>query len=125
VGVAVGEREAAHALRIQCGENLCNTAAAVVAHKIYLINVQAIEKFLEHVRIGRYGHVLVRRDFGIAMRKQIHGYTAPDVRQIRQLMTPQMPVQQHAMHEQRDWPCALLCVADTPRRGLHATATRR
>jgi hypothetical protein len=54
------------------------------------------------------------------MRQQIHGKTAPDVSQLCQLMTPQMPVQQHAMHEQRDRSPALIRVADSARCGLHA-----
>src|SRR5713226_9393140 len=99
--VAIGEREAANALRIQRGENLCNTATAVVADEIHLVNVQGIEKFLEHLRVGRDGNVLVGRDFGVAMRKKVHSYAAPDVGQIRQLTTPQIAVQQNAVHEQR------------------------
>src|SRR5580698_5461458 len=35
MGITVGEREAADALRVHCGENLCNTPAAVVADEIY------------------------------------------------------------------------------------------
>src|SRR5258707_12597032 len=116
--VAIGEREAANALRIQRRENLRNAATAVVAYEIYLVDVQGIEKFLEHLRIGRHGYVLIRCDFRVAMRKQVHGYAAPDVGQLRQLMTPQIAVQQNAMHEQRDWTRAFFRVADTARRGL-------
>jgi hypothetical protein len=114
-----------HTLRIRCGEDLCNPATAVVAHEIHPVDAHGVENFLEHVRIGRHGDVLIRRDFGVAMRKQVHGYTAPDVGQIRQLMTPQMPVQQHAMHEQRDGSSALFRVANTARRSLYATPGRR
>ncbi len=72
--VAIGEREAANALRIQRGENLRNAATAVVAYEIHLVDVQGIEKFLEHLRIGRHGYVLIRCDFRVAMRKQVHGW---------------------------------------------------
>jgi len=89
-----------------------------------LSDVQRIEKFLEHLRIGRHGYVLIRCDFRVAMRKQVHGYAATDVGQIRQLMTPQIAVQQNAMHEQRNRSCPLLRVADTARRGPHATLNR-
>src|ERR1035441_4502398 len=82
----------ANTLRIQRSEDLCNTATAIVAHQIHLIDAQGIEKLLKHLRIGRYRYVLIRRDFGVAMGQQVHGYTAPDVGQILQLMTPQMPI---------------------------------
>src|SRR5260370_17577516 len=119
--VAIGEREAANALRIQRCENLRNAATAVVAYEIHLVDVQGIEKFLEHLRIGRHGYVLIRCDFRVAMRKQVDGDATPDVRQIRQLMTPQIAVQQNAVHEQRDSSAALFPVADAARWGLHAT----
>src|SRR5258708_29112656 len=122
--VAIGEREAENGLRIQRGENLRNSATAVVAYEIHLVDVQGIEKFLEHLRIGRHGYVLIRCDFRVAMRKQVHGYAAPDVGQLRQLMTPQIAVQQNAMHEQHDRSRALFRVADTTRRGLYATLDR-
>jgi len=125
LSVAVGERHAAHTFRIQRCENLRNTPAAIVTHEIHLVDVQGIEKFFEHLRISRHGYILIRRDFSVAMCKQIHSYAAPDVRQIRQLMTPQIYVQQHAMYEQRDRSCALFGVADTARRGLHAMLNRR
>ena len=112
MGVAVGEGETADALRVQRGEDLRDAAAAVVADEVHAVDVQGIEKFLEHLRIGRHGHILIRRDFGVTMRKQVHGYTAPNVGLLRQLMTPQMPVQQYAMDEQRDRSCALFHVAD-------------
>ena len=48
-----------------------------------------------------------------------------DIGQPRQLMPPQVPVQQHAVHEQRDLAAALLDVADATRRGLHAVPGRR
>ncbi len=83
--------------------------------------VQGIEKLSEHVRICRHGDILVRRDLSVAMRKQVHGDAAPDIGQMRQLITPQMPIQQHAMHEQRDRTCALLLVTDMARRSLDAT----
>src|SRR5216684_1362340 len=124
MSVAIGEREAANALRIQRGENLRNAATAVVADEVHLVDVQGIEKFLEHLRIGRHGYILIRRDFGVAVCKQVHGYAPPDIGQVRQLMTPQMAVQQNAMYEQRDRSRALFRVADAARSGLHATLNR-
>src|SRR5258708_34346360 len=100
--VAIGEREAANALRIQRGENLRKSATAVVAYEIHLVDVHGIEKSLEHLRIGRHGYVLIRCDFRVAMRKQAHGYAAPDVAQLRHLTTPPIAVQHNAMHEHRD-----------------------
>src|SRR5260370_22231860 len=82
MGVAVSEREAANAFRVQRGENLRNSATAVVADQIYLVDVQGIEKFLEHLRISSHRYVLIRRYLGVAMCKQIHSYTSPDVAQI-------------------------------------------
>src|SRR5271168_911292 len=49
VGIAIGEREAANALRIERGENLRDAAAAVIADEIDVIDVQGIEKLLEHL----------------------------------------------------------------------------
>src|SRR5579864_5469130 len=124
VRVAVGEREAAYALRVQRGENLSDTTTAVVADEIHLIDLQSIEKFLEHLRIGCHGYVLVRCDFGVAMHKQIDSDASPDVGQIRELVPPQITVQQHAMYKQCDWSRTLLRIADTPRRGLYATVNQ-
>src|SRR5258706_3499414 len=56
VSVAVSEREAADALRVQCGDNLCNPAAAVLADDIHLIDAQSIEKFISHLVLSRYGN---------------------------------------------------------------------
>ena len=41
---------------------------------------------------------------------------------MRQLMAPQMSVQQHTVHEQRGRPDTLLRVADAARRGVDAAA---
>src|ERR1035438_10026954 len=79
LGVAVSEREAANAFRVQRGENLRNTATAVVADQIYLADVQGIDKFLEHLRISSHRYVLIRRYLCVAMCKQIHSDTSPDV----------------------------------------------
>jgi hypothetical protein len=59
------------------------------------------------------------------VRQQIDGDRSTDVGQLRQLMPPQMTIQQDAMHEQRDRAAALLDVADTARRSLHAAPDRR
>jgi len=45
--IAIGECEAANALRTERGENLRDAAAAVIADEIDLIDLQGIEKFLE------------------------------------------------------------------------------
>ena len=60
-------------------ENLRDAAATIIADKIDLIDVQGIEKFLKHPGVGRDGNVLAGRDFGVAMRKKVHGYAAPEV----------------------------------------------
>ena len=72
--------------------------------------LERVEKLPQHVRVGRHRHVLVRRDLGVAVREQVDRDAAPDVGQLRQLMAPQMPVQQHAVDEQRDRTRALLDV---------------
>jgi len=41
--------------------------------------VQGIKKFLKHLGIGGHGYILIRRDFCVAMRKQIHSYAATNV----------------------------------------------
>jgi len=72
---------------------LRDAAAAVIADEIDLIDLQGIEKFLEHLCVCSDGNVLVRRDFGVAMREQVQGNATPDVGQIFQLMTPKIAVQ--------------------------------
>src|SRR4029077_3547009 len=59
------------------------------------------------------------------MREQIHRDAAPEVRQLRELMPPEMAVQQHPMNEERDRPCALFGIADASRSRLDVAPYRR
>ena len=77
--ITIRKRQTANALRIQRGKNLRNAASAVIADEIHFVDVQGIEKFLKHLRVRRHGHVLIRRDFSVAMRKQVDGYAASDI----------------------------------------------
>src|SRR5882762_1915013 len=72
--------------------------------QVYPPDIQGIENFPEHVRIGRHGYLLIRGDLGVSMRKQVHGNAATDVGQMSQLMAPYMAIQQHAVHEKRGRP---------------------
>ena len=112
VRVAVGKNEAANAFGIKRGENLRNAAAAVVADKVHLIDVQGVEKFLEHLCVCGDGNVLVRRDFGVAMGKEIDGNATADVGQIGELVMPEVAIQQDAVNEERNRSRALFGVTD-------------
>lgn len=72
----------------------------------------AIEHLSQHLRVGGHGNILIRRDLGVAMRQEIHRDAAADVRQPGQLVPPQMLIQDHAMHKERDRTGASGCVAD-------------
>jgi hypothetical protein len=102
VGIAVGQRQTPHALRVERGEDLGNAAAAVVSDQIDLIDGKRVEKLSQHMGIGRHGDVLVGRDLGVAMRQQINRDAPPDIRQPCHLVAPEMVVQQHAVEEQRN-----------------------
>jgi hypothetical protein len=71
VRVAVRERESSNAFRVESREYLGDTAATIVSDKIHLIDVQRIEKFAKHLGIRGDRYVLVRRDFRVAVRKQV------------------------------------------------------
>jgi hypothetical protein len=118
--IAIGECETAHALRIAGCENLRDAAAAIVAYQVDLLDVQRIQHLPEHLCIGGYRHVLLLVDFGIAMRQQVRRDAAPEIRERSQLMPPQMPVEQHAVHKQRNRPLSLLRVGNRAGRGFHA-----
>jgi hypothetical protein len=74
--------------------------------------VRVIEHFSQHLRVCGHRNILIRRDLGVAMRQEIHRDAAADVRQSSQLVPPQMLIQHHAMHEERDRPGSSGCVAD-------------
>src|SRR5438270_12482303 len=59
------------------------------------------------------------------MRQEIHRDAAARVGQLRELMAPEMAVQQHPMDEERDRPRALFGVADASRGRLNAVPGRR
>jgi hypothetical protein len=80
VGVAVGEGQRPHPLRIKSGEDLSDAAAAVIADQVDLIDFKGIEHLFQHLRVGGQGDILIRRDLGIAMRWEIHGNAAADIR---------------------------------------------
>jgi hypothetical protein len=58
------------------------------------------------------------------MCEQIERDIPPNVGQIRQLVTPQIAIEEYAMHEQCDRPAALFRVTDAPGRGLNAMPRR-
>ena len=93
MSIAIGESQAADALWIQSGEDLGNAAATVVTDQIHLIDMQGVEKFIQHLRVGGNRHVLIRCDFSVTVREQINCDAAANVGQIGQLVTPQMSVQ--------------------------------
>ena len=51
--------------------------------------------------------------------KQIGRNAAPDIGERGQLVAPQMSIEQHTVHEQRNRPPALLCVGNRAGRGFH------
>ena len=124
MNVAVGQRQASDALRVQRTEDLRDAASAVISDEIRLFHVQRIEKLLEHLCVCRDGHVLIARDVRLAVRQQVDGNAAPDVREVCQLMSPEVLIQQHAVHEQRNRPGALLGVCNAPRRCLNGLGIR-
>src|ERR1700722_10549875 len=92
VRVAVRERESSNAFRVESRKYLADTAATIVSDQIHLIDVQRIEKLAKHLGIRCDRYVLVRRDFRVAVRKQVDSDAPADVGQVRQLMAPQMSV---------------------------------
>jgi hypothetical protein len=92
VRVAVRERETSNALRVESRENLGDTAATIVSDEIHLIDIQRIEKFAKHLGVRGDRYVLVRRDFRVAVRKQVDCDRAAKIRESRLLVTPKMSV---------------------------------
>jgi hypothetical protein len=68
MGIAVGARQRPHPIRIERGENLANSTAAVVSDQIDLIYMQRVEHFLQHLRVGGHRHVLSGCDFRVTVR---------------------------------------------------------
>jgi hypothetical protein len=64
------------------------------------------------VGIGRHGNILSGGYFRVAVRQQVYGYAAPEIAEVRELVPPQIPIEQHAMHEQGRRTAAVLDVAD-------------
>lgn len=91
VRVAIGQRQAAHALRMLRGKDQCHAAAAVVADEVDLLDVHRIEELREHLCIGGGRHVLAGRDLGRAVGQQVDRDAAPHAAQLGQLMAPQEP----------------------------------
>src|ERR1700737_5340569 len=94
--IAVSEREASNAFRIESGEYLGDAAAAVISDDIHLIDVQRIEKVVEHLCICCDRHILVGCDVGVSVREQVDRYRAANTRQSRLLVTPEKAVHQYA-----------------------------
>ena len=78
--VAVSQRETPNTLRIQGRKNLRDARTAVIADEINLIDLQNIEEFLEHVRVGSHRNVLIGSDFCVAMRQKVHSNAPSDIR---------------------------------------------
>ena len=114
------EGQRAHASWIERGENLADTAAAVVADQVDLVDGESIEQFAQHVRIGRDRDVLAGHDLRVAVRQQIRRDAVANVAQLGELVTPQVLVHEHTMDEQRDRARARLVVGDLAGRGLGA-----
>jgi hypothetical protein len=99
---------------------LRDTAAAIVADQVDLIDLERVEGLTQHIGVGGDGHVLISIDLSVAMRQQIHGNAPTRIGQSSQLATPDMLVQHDAVDEQRHWTGTGLGVADAPRRGVNA-----
>src|ERR1700722_8371513 len=124
VRVAVRERESSNAFRVESREYLGDTAATIVSDKVHLIDVQRIEKLAKHLGIRGDRYVLVRRDFRVAVRKQVERDRAAKIRKSRLLVTPKKSVQQYAVHEQCNRTRSLVGIADTPRSCRYTTFRR-
>jgi len=105
-------------------QDLRDTAAAVVADEIDLVDIERVEELREHRGVRRHRDILIRGNLGIAVCQEIHGDAPPHVGQSGELMSPDVPVQQHAMDEQRDRSLSRFDVAD-PSGWSHDGAPRR
>src|SRR6266849_3004653 len=99
VGIAIGERETPDALRVACGKNLSDSAAAVVGDDIHLVEFHGLAERCEHARLGVERKVLVRAGACSPMRENIDRYAAPGVGNPLDQPVPEMAVQQNAMNE--------------------------
>ena len=91
--IAVGQRETANTLRVQCRKNLRDACTAVIADEINLIDLQSVEEFLEHLRVGGHRNVLIGSNFCVAVGQKVHSNAPTDIGQIRELVPPQISVQ--------------------------------
>jgi hypothetical protein len=94
------------------GENLRDGAAAVVRHKVHLVDAERIEKLGHHPRLGRERNVVRRPDFGVAEPHQVKRDATPASPQLRDDVAPVKSIQGHPVDEKRDGPAALLDVGD-------------
>ena len=124
VRVAIREREAAHTRGIERREDLRDAAAAVVTDQVHLVDLEHVHELPQHLRVRGHRHVLVRSDLRLPVRQQVDRDAAAHVRQLRQLVAPQVPVEQYAVHKQRDRPGARLGVADAARASDDAAPCR-
>src|SRR3984957_1775808 len=120
VRVAIGKREASNAFWIESTKYLTDSASAVISDDIHLIDGQGVEKLGEHFRIRGNRYILTGVDFRVAVSQQINCDGTAYIRQCLLLMTPEIAVQQHAVHEQRDRPRTTIGIADASRRSTHA-----
>jgi hypothetical protein len=89
-----------------------DASAAVVADEIDPVDTEGVEKLLEHDGIGGHRHVLFRRDLGAAVREQVDRDATPDIREMGELVPPEMAVQQDPVNEQRHRALSLFEIAD-------------
>jgi hypothetical protein len=124
VSVAVGQRETTHPFWVERGENLADSAPTIVTNKIDLLDLEGVEKLLEHVRVGCDRDILIRMYFCVTVGEQIDGDTPPNLGQMRKLVAPEMTVKQDAVHKQGDRPLTLLDITNTARWGLNMLSLR-
>src|SRR6267378_4742916 len=120
VRVAIGKREGSNAFWIESAKYLTDSAPAVISDDIHLIDGQGVEKLGKHFRIRGNRYILIGADFRVAMRQEINCDGPAYIGKRLLLMTPEIAVQQHAVHEQRGRPGTSIGIADAPRRSTHA-----
>jgi hypothetical protein len=94
------------------GEDLCNAPATVITHKVHFLNLERVEELREHGRLCIRGNVLGRLDLTGAVGQEVNRDTAAHICESRQLVTPQIAVEQDAVHEESHWALAMFDVAD-------------
>src|SRR6516225_496100 len=108
VRITVGKYEASNAFWIESAEYLSDSAPTVISDDIHLIDGQRVEKLAEHFRIRGNRYILAGLDFRVAVRQQINCDGAAYIRKCLLLMTPEIAVQQHAVHEQCHQSCTAI-----------------